>query len=220
MTPINALRDTWKAQLQDGEPFLSALMRGRRIPIITAPPETTWIWSDLHLSDHTVLEAWNRPFRNTDEMDRHLLQTWQRKIQPDNTIVCLGDVAHPDAWRRRRTLLDLRNCPGHRLLVLGNHDVLNTEHLRDAGFEDQYPAALCATDPRLALTHMPLREPPPGAVNVHGHLHDRDAPSERHFNVSVERTNYAPVRLDGLIEIWRRRQEKPATFRLSRMTSG
>ena len=207
MMPMSTLRDAWEAQLQDGEPFLTALMRSRNIPIITAPPKTVWIWSDLHLSDRTALEAWERPFRNTDEMDRHLLGAWNRKIRSENTIVCLGDVAHPDAWRKRRTLLDLRNCPGHRLLVLGNHDVLNTEHLRDAGFTDQHPAALCATDPPLALTHMPLREPPPGTVNVHGHLHDADAPSERHFNVSVERTDYAPVRLDRLLEIWVRRQD-------------
>ena len=92
--------------------------------------------------------------------------------------------------------------------MLGNHDVLNTEHLREAGFEDQHPATLCATAPPLALTHMPLREPPPSAVTVHGHLHDRDAPSERHFNVSVERTDYAPGRLDRVIEILA--QEEPA----------
>ena len=101
-------------------------------------------------------------------------------MEPEDTSICLGDVAHPDTWRKRRTLLDLRNCPGRRLLGIGNHDMLNSDHLRKAGFVDQHPAALCATDPPLALTHMPLREPPPGAVNVHGHLHDADAPSARH----------------------------------------
>ena len=32
MMPMSALRDVWEAQLQDGEPFLTALMRGRSIP--------------------------------------------------------------------------------------------------------------------------------------------------------------------------------------------
>ena len=30
-----------------------------------------------------------------------------------------GHVAHPDAWHNRRTVLDVRSCPGERLLVLG-----------------------------------------------------------------------------------------------------
>ena len=114
-------------------------------------------------------------------------------MEPEDTSICLGDVAHPDTWRKRRTLLDLRNCPGRRLLGIGNHDMLNSDHLRKAGFVDQHPAALCATDPPLALTHMPLREPPPGAVNVHGHLHDADAPSARHPATSSARTPLVAV---------------------------
>ena len=93
-------------------------------------------------------------------------------------------------------MLDVRNCPGRRVLILGNHDVKDTEALRDAGFVEQYAAALCATEPALALTHMPLRRVPLTAINVHGHLHGVPAPSPRHLNVCVERTNYAPVRLD------------------------
>ena len=58
------------------------------------------------------------------------------------------------------------------------------------------PPRLCTTEPALALTHMPLRRVPLTAINVHGHLHGVPAPSPRHLNVCVERTNYAPVRLD------------------------
>ena len=41
-------------------------------------------------------------------------------------------------------VLDLRECPGERLLILGNHDVYDTEALREAGFTDQCASALCA----------------------------------------------------------------------------
>ena len=74
-------------------------------------------------------------------------------------------------------MLDVRNCPGRRVLILGNHDVKDTEALRDAGFVEQHAAALCATEPALALTHMPLRRVPLTAINVHGHLHGVPAPS-------------------------------------------
>ena len=90
-------------------------------------------------------------------------------------------------------MLDVLNCPGELLLVLGNHDH-DTEALHDAsGFETMQVAAMYASDPPLALSHPPLRRVPPTAINVQGHIHAAEAPSQRHFNVSVERTDYAPV---------------------------
>ena len=74
--------------------------------------------------------------------------------------------------------------------MLGNHDH-DTEGLHDAGFTSMCIAAVCATDPPLALSHLPVRRVPPTAVNVHGHIHAGKTPSRRHFNVSVERTDYA-----------------------------
>ena len=65
--------------------------------------------------------------------------------------------------------------------------------LHEAGFAVQHVAALCATDPPLALTHLPLRRIPPTAVNVHGHLHRAEGPTRRHINLSVEQIDYAPV---------------------------
>lgn len=44
----------------------------------------------------------------------------------------LDEVAHPDACDDRY-LLDIRNCPGQRVLILGNHDV-DRKALRAAGF--------------------------------------------------------------------------------------
>ena len=178
------IRDLWEAELELESPAttqtseetrLATLMRETPIPIISSPPERTWIWSDLHLADRSVLAAWNRPFRNIDEMNRHLLREWSRRVHADDTIICLGDVAHPDAWRDRRLVLDVRNCPGEQVLVLGNHDH-DTEGLHDAGFETMCVAALCATDPPLALSHLPLRRvPPTGSQRPRAHPQGQSA---------------------------------------------
>ena len=56
-------------------------------------------------------------------MNRHLLRNWRRRVGAGNTVICLGDVAHPDAWRDDRLVLDLAECPGERLLVLGNGEM-------------------------------------------------------------------------------------------------
>ena len=94
----------------------------------------------------------------------------------------------------------LRAAPGRRLLVLGNHDVHRRKMLDAAGFERMCVAAVRAGEPPLVFSHLPLERPPAGVVNVHGHLHRRDPPSPQHWNVSVERIGYRPVRLDRLIE--------------------
>ena len=162
------------------------------IPIITSPPEKTWIWSDLHLADRGVLFAFDRPFRDVRRMNRHLLHQWRSRVRADDTIICLGDVAHPDAWNDRRLVLDIQNCPGERVLILGNHD-LEREALREAGFTAQYSLAVCATDPPLVLSHYPLHHLPVGAMNAHGHLHNQFEPTAWHINLAVEGTGLATV---------------------------
>ena len=47
-------------------------------------------------------------------MNRHLLRNWRRRVGAGDTVICLGDVAHPDAWRDDRLVLDLAECPGER----------------------------------------------------------------------------------------------------------
>ena len=89
----------------------------------------------------------------------------------------------------------------------------DTEGLHDASFETMCVAALYATDPPLALSHLPLGKVPPTAVNVHRHIHRGKAPSLRHFNVSVERTDYAPVGLSLVLKQPRDQQSKDATGR-------
>ena len=48
------------------------------------------------------------------------------------------------------------------MLVLGNHDLGWQRPLEEAGFRDQCAAALCASDPPAALTHLPLTRMPYG----------------------------------------------------------
>ena len=95
-------------------------------------------------------------------MDDHLLDAWRRQVRSEDLIVTLGDVAHPAIWAMPATVAALRNCPGRRILILGNHDVAAAERqrLRGAGFVEQHAAVLLATDPPLALTHVPLRRVP------------------------------------------------------------
>ncbi len=112
------------AQGAAGEHLVLHLMRTISIPILRPAPARTWVWSDLPLGDRAMLEAWDRPFRNVRHMNGALLAEWRRRVRPGDTIICLGDVAHVDAWHDdSRLRLDVAGWPGERLLILGNHDV-------------------------------------------------------------------------------------------------
>lgn len=115
-------------------------------------------------------------------------------------MLCLADIAHVFGLTDLDQTARLRTAPGRRLLVLGNHDAHRRKMLEAAGFERMCVAAVRAGEPPLVFQHRPLAPPPAGAVNFHGHRHRANPPNPEHWNVSVDRIGYRPVRLDRLIE--------------------
>ena len=102
-------------------------------------------------------------------------------VGENESIICLGDVSvdgdglayHEEWWRQ---------APGSKWLVLGNHDVdpVNPEFNADRRAVTVYADG----DPPLLLTHIPLQDVPARAVNVHGHLHRQESPTQdRHLSV-------------------------------------
>ena len=67
-------------------------MGGRTDPDHHQPAGETWIWSDLHFADRSVVEACDRPFADVDRKNHHLIREWRWRVRADDTIFCLGDV--------------------------------------------------------------------------------------------------------------------------------
>lgn len=143
MITATELRDLWEIELRDEAQRLTepephpweelAYMRWHvlraNIPVIKPNPERTWLWSDLHLGDDTMIFIGRRPFATVGAMKRQLIASWQRTVKPDDLIICLGDVAHPDFWNDPRHIEDVKCCPGRRRLIMGNHDIRQGEQL-------------------------------------------------------------------------------------------
>ena len=156
-----------------------------------------WVWSDLHLGDAMSLLYFGRPHDTVGEMDDALLKTWCRVVGEDDTVVVLGDVALPALDEER--LEQVLAAPGRKILVFGNHDHNGRGGIVTDGFDEAYLALYAPGDPPLLLTHIPLREVPEGAVNVHGDLHQHRVPGRtRHVNVSVEQVGYQPQPLTAI----------------------
>ena len=106
------IRDFWEAELfeeaerlnePEPEPWAElAYMRWHfarsAIPVIEVDPKRTWVWSDLHLNEEALIITGQRPYRSTTAMNRALLAAWQTTVKDQDTIICLGDVAHPNFW--------------------------------------------------------------------------------------------------------------------------
>ena len=149
-----------------------------------------WVWADLHLGDIDALDFFGRPFASVEEMDDVILRRWRARVGPDDLVVCLGDVARGSLTGNLERLVAL---PGRKALVFGNHD------RSVQGFDEVCASLYAHGDPPLLLTHVPLREVPPGCVNVHGHLHAaRVRASTAHVNVSVEQLDYRPGSLTDI----------------------
>lgn len=164
-----------------------------------------WVWSDLHLGHEAIMRYASRPFGSAQHMQQELRdKALAAGIAPADWLVCLGDLSFLGDTEVRAWLRDI---PGRKLLVLGNHDVdgrQNKNPLRWGMDVVTDCLELPWGSQRLWLTHYPIGSQllPDGVINVHGHLHQRVMDGNRHVNVCVEHTGFAPVllreRLHGL----------------------
>ena len=197
--PINLYRDDLRDALGRSGKTLASMRRALNeygAGVLDAPDEAVKVWSDLHLGHANIIEYQDRPFFNVEEMDAALWANWQLGVDPEETLVCVGDVAmgrglSDDTWEKARA------APGRtKVLVVGNHDVTGQGLLRVVGFHRVKAVLYSAGDPPLIWTHAPLPNVPAGHVNVHGHQHAALKPADSpHINVSVEQLEYRPVAL-------------------------
>jgi len=153
-------------------------------------------WEKFKLPDGSPL----RPFTSTEEMDETMIERWNAKVQPQDTVYHLGDVVI-----NKKYLNLVERLNGRKILIRGNHDIFGDEQYYLAGFEQIHGVRVFVD--KFILSHIPLH---PDCVterfkvNVHGHLHAnevmtgyyRDEIDPRYLCVSVEHTNYEPLHFD------------------------
>lgn len=162
-------------------------------------------WAKFKRPDGSPL----RPFTSTEEMDDTMVDRWNAKVGPKDTVYHLGDVAIA-----RRHLATVNRLNGRKILIRGNHDLFKD---KDYYMFEQLCGVRVFTD-KFILSHIPLH---PGSVgprfrvNVHGHTHANEVtrytggttknPSgleidPRYLCVSVEHTNYEPISFEEVEE--------------------
>jgi len=124
----------------------------------------TWLISDTHLNHKKMQTYCQRPEDFTERLDRAI----HRLVQPGDILIHLGDVGMD---KTEDFMPTVKNWPGKKWLVRGNHDQKTCQFYVENGFDmacDGFIYRGCW------LTHKPWRHAlPPGTnFNLHGHLHN------------------------------------------------
>lgn len=79
-----------------------------------------WFSSDLHIGHGKVSDI--RGFNTPEDHDQALADNWDDAVHPDDHIWILGDLSAGGAEAEGRALFWMDSRPGHKHLILGNHD--------------------------------------------------------------------------------------------------
>ena len=184
-----------------------------------------WFTSDLHFGHENIIRYCHRPFADVAEMHEVLVGRWNERVDRDDEVWVLGDVAMGPI---EQSLSLVRQLQGRKVLVTGNHDRCWPGHprrpdeweerYRDAGFaEIQHGTVETEIGGETVLAgHFPYegdshdedrftgaRPVDDGKWLLHGHVHTRWKVCDRQINVGVDVWDYAPVSEDTLEAIIR-----------------
>lgn len=180
-------------------------------------PMKTWVIADTHLYHAKMVEYCWRPVDFTEQ----ILDNWNRLVGPDDIVYHLGDVG----WRKDRTSFNwegvVQQLPGHKILVLGNHDRFPIRRYYQMGFMSVVDYVMVRVyytkgrrNPinfyyRVLLSHKPMDVPEEVDFNLHGHFHNNGSPRwesslvdklvPKHRLLSLEEVEYQPVALGQYI---------------------
>lgn len=138
--------------------------------------------ADLHM-EHRSISKYRTVFESTLHNDLYCIGIMEETCTKRDTLWCLGDILFG-----KKYLGFFKSLPGHKMLVLGNHDTNEGPGARELlnAFDDVYALV---KHKEFWLSHAPLhstelRE----KMNIHGHVHDASIPDPKYLNVSMDST--------------------------------
>lgn len=168
----------------------------------------TWYISDLHFGHRRILEFQkNRKFSSVEEMDMKIIENWNKVVQPQDTVIVVGDVFLGYAREEKRSIMS--SLQGKKILVKGNHDESNSKMI-NLGFDwscDEMVRYIQGE--RVRISHFPYlakdidsyddfrykdRRPiDNGEFLIHGHTHSSEKVIGKMIHVGCDAWNLTPV---------------------------
>jgi calcineurin-like phosphoesterase family protein len=150
------------------------------------------------VSHRNIITYCNRPFATVSEMNKALIDNWNKVVRKEDKVIMNGDFA----LSGKDKIIEIgQQLNGRKTLILGNHDGASLKTYYDAGFEmvSKYPIVV---EEFFIVSHMPQYIQENGVyVNIFAHVHNNLAfkdVSARSFCTSAERINYTPILFEDI----------------------
>lgn len=181
--------------------------------------------ADSHFSliDTTIIPRDFRPFHSLEEMNKKIIEEWNKDANSNDTIYHLGDFVNYNCFDNQKfqEYFDLvKKINAKVVLILGNNEKKllkkefddNFEKLREflieRGFyevyEDSYKVVIGKNE--YHLTHRPTDADLSSNYNLFGHIHKCGFVKKFGFNVGVDNHYFKLFSEDDIVELESRRK--------------
>lgn len=186
-----------------------------------------WFTSDTHWGHSAVIGFCKRPFTSVEEMNEALIENWNKKVQPNDVVYVLGDMAMC-SFKEFEPIAKRLN--GNKILVQGNHDKYSGTQYNRLGFTVYQELTIKLAGNKVRLSHYPYALPwyrrlfahkselrymecrpskVPGEFLLHGHSHVKYklADHEDRIHIGADAWDYSPVSQKEIESLIARRKD-------------
>ena len=140
-------------------------------------------------------------------MNRDLIEKWNSKVDPDDTVFHLGDFGFGRNGKQELLQSILNELNGKKILIEGNHDRGKGKKLVGWEYITKYEElTLNHTDGNryyIRMFHYPIEswnDMHHGSIMLHGHCHDSLPGNNQRLDVGTDSWDGYPVTFDEILE--------------------
>lgn len=147
--------------------------------------------SDTHFGSERALVYSHRPFSSVDEMNKALVDNWNKIVKPQDTVWHLGDFGD---------ISFAKQLNGNINLILGNYELdaiaYNSQYLQDLqntfALVEKNAVITTADGEALHLSHKPS-DADRTMFNAFGHIHGLQKCKHFGYDVGVDANHFRPI---------------------------
>lgn len=156
-----------------------------------------WFTSDTHFGSQRTLELSKRPFKTVEEMDRTMIDNWNKVVAKDDIVFHLGDFGNYEVANKLNGII---------MLILGNYEEKDNKEgkLVLNGFDKYFKTTEVYFGEKIIhLSHEPSKvkniKMDEKNINLFGHIHKLCMVKPYGLNVGVDCHNFTPIDLDTVL---------------------
>ena len=123
--------------------------------------------SDTHFGHSNIIKYCNRPFEDSEKMNKEMIRRWNERVHTEDTVFFLGDFIYKSGERCEKADHWIKQLNGNIIFVRGNHDNNNSlKTIIDC-------VHITFAHQRINMVHKPSHSNASFDINLCGHVHDK-----------------------------------------------